>query len=89
MADIALELRDLLSHHLLGHPYDPSSTHREKFLIDHLVEQYRWWEVGSVTYQELRDTFAQHNLGNFDLDAWITSKAEEDEIDLPSELGGP
>lgn len=86
MADVAEELYDLLSHHLLGSPYDPRSVHPERFLIDHLVEQVRWWEVGSVTYPELRSTFSEHDLKGFSLDRWIASKADEGEYYLPEEL---
>lgn len=86
MADVAEELYDLLAHHLLGSPYDPRSVHEERFLIDHLVEQVRWWELGSVTYAELKSTFSAHDLKGFDLDRWIVSKAEEGEYFLPEEL---
>lgn len=86
MADVAEELYDLLAHHLLGSPYDPRSLHDERFLIDHLVEQLRWWEVGSITYEELRSIFSAHDLKGFSLDLWIAQKAAEDEYELPEEL---
>lgn len=86
MADVAEELYDLLSHHLLGSPYDPRSVHPERFLIDHLVEQVRWWELGSLTYAELRSIFSEHDLKGFSLASWIAQKASEDEYELPEEL---
>lgn len=86
MADVLKELRSVLSHHLLGHSYDRSSIHEEKFLIDDLVEQVRYWELGGYTYPELRTIFSRHDLKGFDLDAWIKSKADEGEYFLPDEL---
>lgn len=75
--DVIPELKNLLSQATLGHPYDPSSVQREKFLIEHLSEQVRQWETGEMTYEELTNTFAEHDLGTFDLDLWIQSKADE------------
>ena len=65
------QLADLLSQHMLGHPYDPDSLHDEKFVIDHLIEEVMAYEGGMNTYQELKAIFSQHNTGTFDLDQWL------------------
>lgn len=74
------ELKDLestLAHQMLSSSYDRKSTHPERFLIDHLVEQVQAWGVGEVSIEELRATFLEHDIGNFDIDQWIATKVEE------------
>ncbi|MDQ2066750.1 hypothetical protein Q9295_10205 [Xinfangfangia sp. CPCC 101601] len=84
MADVIPELKDLLSHHLLGTPYDPTSTQRERFVIDHLAHETRLWETGGNTDEELKAIFGQHDLGQFDLEQWIESKVASGDY-LPAE----
>jgi hypothetical protein len=81
------DLYDLLSHHMLGTKYDPDSLHEERFVIDHLVQEVRMWEMGSNDYSELRAIFAEQNTGQFNLDHWIASNAANDgHYELPDEL---
>ena len=73
------ELKNLLSHHIQDTPYDPSSVHSERWLIDHLVEQVIDWEIGTTSTDKLMAVFDQHRdqLGSFDLVRWIESKVAE------------
>ncbi len=71
MSEPSAELRDLLSQVLLESSYDPSSLHREKFLIDHLVEKLEEWETGDITRADLDQTFARHLGDTFDLGAFM------------------
>jgi hypothetical protein len=84
--DPATELKSILSHSMTNSDYDPKSTQRERFVIDHLVEEVRNWEQGTNTYAELRAIFAEQDVGNFSLDHWIASIADQDIYDLPDEL---
>lgn len=71
MSEPSSQLRDLLSEQLLGGSYDPNSIHREKFLIDHLVESLEEMELGDIELSELRSRFRRHLGSSFDLDAFL------------------
>lgn len=87
MADVTEDLRSLLNYHLTGNPaFDRKSVHSERFLIDFLIEQVRLWEMGSMSYADLKAIFGEHNLGRFDLDQWVRDMAEAEEYFLPEEL---
>lgn len=73
------QLADLLSQHMLGQPYDPSSVHDERFVIDHLIEEVMGYESGMNSYQELKAIFGQHNTGTFDLDQWLQAQVDAGE----------
>lgn len=83
MSHAQRELKDLLSHHMLEHPYDPDSTLRENFVIDHLVEEVLNYEVGDNSYQELKAIFRQQDTGTFDFDKWMQSKVDSGEYFPP------
>lgn len=85
MSDPKPQLKDLLSYELTGEPYDSSSVHREKFLVDHLTEKVGDWEVGDLSFDELQAAFGQHDLGQFDFLLWMQSKADEGIYEIPSE----
>lgn len=76
------DLREELSHHLMQTPYDPDSTHREKFLIDHLKEVVDDWSIGDLSYDEMIREFQGENLGNFDIHQWLREMSEEGHYDL-------
>lgn len=71
-------LPDLLSQALSGSPYASSSTHPETFLIDHLVESVQEFEIGELTFDDLRERFYAQRLGNFDFDSWFAQWVEQD-----------
>jgi hypothetical protein len=71
------ELETLLSDQLTQSAYDRSSKQPERFLIDHLVEQVQDWGIGRISTQELRAAFSEHDLGNFNIDQWISTKVAE------------
>ena len=71
-------LADELSQALLSTPYVPSSTQRETFLIDHLVESVEDFEIGEMTYDELKSTFASQELASFDFDSWFQRQVDDD-----------
>lgn len=87
MAQPSQELKDILSHYMLGSPYDPSSVHSERWLIDHLVEMTCDFEIGTTSYDDLKRIFDQHKdqLNGFDLQHWIESKVAEGVYDDPYE----
>lgn len=74
--DVIPELRNLLSHHLLGHPYDRSSNVPENALINHLSEAMIGFEVGDYNVNELRAIFRQHQIPGFDLDQWLQRQVD-------------
>lgn len=79
--DLTSELQDTLSHHMLGHPYDPASRTREKFVIDHLSEALSGFSLGDYSLSELDAIFSQHDTGQFDLLLWMQSKVEAGHFD--------
>jgi hypothetical protein len=70
-------LPDILSQELLGHPYDSSSTHPERFEIDFLTEQLEDWEQGGNSTENLLATFEAHNTGTFDITGFIQSHVDQ------------
>jgi hypothetical protein len=81
MANQIPELKDLLSYGLNDRPYDRSSADSDRWLIDHLVEQFIDWEIGTTSSRDLKIAFDQHKarLGDFDLLSFIEEKAAEGE----------
>jgi hypothetical protein len=78
-------LPDLLSQALSGSPYAPSSTLPETFLIDHLVESVMDFEVGEITFDQLREQFYAQRLGNFDFDSWFAQWVDEGTYAYPEQ----
>lgn len=75
------DLYDILSMHMLGHPYDINSTLPERFEIDFLAEEVGRFELGSNPYSNLLKTFDQHNTGGFNIRLWIQDRVDADEYD--------
>jgi hypothetical protein len=75
------ELADILSTHMLGGPYDPSSTQRERFIIDHLVEAMDGFALGDYEWSEIKAIFGAHKLGGFDLDSFAATLVEDGDFD--------
>lgn len=78
-------LPDALSQALSGSPYAPSSTLPETFLIDHLVESVQDFEIGEITYDDLRERFYAQRLGNFDFDSWFAEWVDQDVYMYPEQ----
>jgi len=75
------ELADILSMHMLGGPYDPNSTHQERFVIDHLVEAMDGFALGDYEWSEIKQIFAAQKLGGFDLDSFAATLVEDGDFD--------
>lgn len=70
-------LTDVLSQALLGHSYDRKSTAPENFLIDHLVESVLDFEIGEMSFDDLRAQFYREDLGPFDFDSWFNEQVTQ------------
>lgn len=79
------ELENILSHSMTQSEYDPKSTQRERFVIDHLVEQVHSYASGEITFAELQAIFSEQNTGNFSLDHWMKSKVDEGSFSEPTD----
>lgn len=79
----ANELPDLLSHHLLGTPYNPDSTQRENFRIQHLTTIVRDWEVGEASFDEVLREFDREPIGTFDARHWFAQQEANGDYVLP------
>lgn len=71
------DLKEVLSEHFFGHPYDPNSIHEERFRIDRLIEVLEGWELGDYSDEELVRHFRVLGPKDFDVMLWMQSKADE------------
>lgn len=87
MTSLYDDLANAISEAMVAQPYDPKSTHQERFQVDHLVELVRTWgEEALVDRSQLRNAF--RGTG-FDIDLWIREREQEGVYDPEEEPEDP
>ena len=81
MADHIDDLKDALSHKLLGSPYDPKGPTPEHNFIRKMAEVVSASDAGDMTPPEFRAILANNPVPGFDWNLWLADRVADGTYD--------
>lgn len=81
MSDHLDDLANTLSKLTTGSPYDVDSTQPERFKIDYIQEMLEDFELGDVSYENLKNNFSREFGQIMDIDLWLDTMVADGTYD--------